>query len=1460
MIRIKQKKFLYLSIFAFSIFALFTSCAPPREKVPVPVEEKPEPAVTGAEEATAEETVQPTLLAEEGKDPFITINSPSNRSYYRSTVIVEGRVSDSEDKPGGASEVNSLIWEIPGTSLGSDIHFSEEGSFLFSFSTVGFRGDCIIALRAESVQGRIFEKSVKLLDDGKGPALIFLTPVDMSYYASTVIVAGRVSDFEDTPGSTEEVKSLSWAVEGSPLGGNLYFKENGFFSFVFSTVGLHGMLTLSLRAEDRNGHLSERSFRLLDDRKGPILTIHSPTENSYYISYVTVEGRVSDSEDRHGSTAKVRSLSWEMIGTSSLAGDVPFDRDGSFKFDFSTEGLSGAQTLEIRAEDLRGNASVYTLTLLDGKKAASQNGALPASKLDGAELPFLTVISPENKTFYRSEVRVEGLVANSEKDPSTDQVKSMSWELPGTSLGAKVDFESNGGFHFDFSTIGLHGTQVVRLKAENQHGLFTERVLVLLDDERGPALSLISPSKRGYYKKSVTVQGRVSDSEDEPDSRLEIKSLFYEVEGVPSLTGEISYYFDGAFQFTLPTEGLSGRQTLKITAEDLNENLTQRSITLLDGNLEPSIIIITPADGSAYGSKVLVSGKVTDPYAETDDMGGIESLSYEIASSELFYVSSSALRGDIDIDRDGSFEFIFSTGELSGPQELTVAALARSGNQAKASVSLTEGDSDIPSFSVTPGGRQVTLRWEPLPSVRNYSLSYKSDNPQQIRGREKWIEGIEPPYVLRGLDNGSLYVFRLKASLPREEDSWSGEKKAIPLSSETLMPTVTGEYGQIRVAWKEIPGAEKYEVCRSSEIDGAYTNLSGEVSETVFVDNSAKYGKTYFYKVKPSTYGAIESEAIPGQTLAFPVKKLEVADVHELQDVQNIFVRGGYAYVADGGDGIKIIDISDPANLVQVSAFQTSNARDITVRGDYAYVADGSKGLKILDIYDPWKPIQIGSCKTSDAQSIVLKGDYAFVADGRKGLKVIDISRSKHPARVGYYDTFDAQAIALKGNYIFIADADEGLKIIDISRPQHPSQVGIFDTFNARDLALYEDYILIADGDKGLKVIDVADPERPILVASYYTYHAEGVDVSGNFAYVADGEEGVKVIDISDPAHPSQFDALETGKAVGISVRGHYAYVADSTGFKVIHILIQGRSFQVASSDTGGKAYGISVSKDYAYVSAHLEGLKVIDISTPAAVDDQSQTGFHVTDYAEGVAVRDNYAYVADGREGLKILDVSPAWDDNPDTQLVEVGSYYTGGTAYQVALNGAYAYIADGEEGLKVIDITVPENPVELGSLDSSDARDVAVEGDYVFLADSEGGLILIDVSDPSSPVKISSIETFNARRVVVSANYAFVVGTQGLRIVNISDPHNPAQIYSYDTSHAEDVAVSGTYAYIAEGYKGLNVLDISTPEKPVVVSSCDEVYAVAVAVKGDYAFVVDSSRLKVIHILIPAWLVPLK
>jgi len=68
-------------------------------------------------------------------------------------------------------------------------------------------------------------------------------------------------------------------------------------------------------------------------------------------------------------------------------------------------------------------------------------------------------------------------------------------------------------------------------------------------------------------------------------------------------------------------------------------------------------------------------------------------------------------------------------------------------------------------------------------------------------------------------------------------------------------------------------------------------------------------------------------------------------------------VVGNYAYVADSGSGLQIIDISNPATPTLKGNYDTSGAAaDVQIVGNYAYVADSDGGLQILDVSDFTNP------------------------------------------------------------------------------------------------------------------------------------------------------------------------------------------------------------------------------------------------------------------------------------------------------------------------------------------------------------------------------------------------------------------------------------------------------------------------------------------------------------------------
>ena len=68
--------------------------------------------------------------------------------------------------------------------------------------------------------------------------------------------------------------------------------------------------------------------------------------------------------------------------------------------------------------------------------------------------------------------------------------------------------------------------------------------------------------------------------------------------------------------------------------------------------------------------------------------------------------------------------------------------------------------------------------------------------------------------------------------------------------------------------------------------------------------------------------------------------------------VENVFIKGNYAYVADGFSGLRIIDVSNPAQPGEVGFYVTPGyAWGVAVSGSYAYVADGFSGLRLSLIH-----------------------------------------------------------------------------------------------------------------------------------------------------------------------------------------------------------------------------------------------------------------------------------------------------------------------------------------------------------------------------------------------------------------------------------------------------------------------------------------------------------------------------
>ena len=131
-----------------------------------------------------------------------------------------------------------------------------------------------------------------------------------------------------------------------------------------------------------------------------------------------------------------------------------------------------------------------------------------------------------------------------------------------------------------------------------------------------------------------------------------------------------------------------------------------------------------------------------------------------------------------------------------------------------------------------------------------------------------------------------------------------------------------------------------------------------------------------------------------------------------LRNPKCVSIQFRYAFVTDD-DGLKVLDITDPYRPTPISGATVPlrNAHRLYVARTYAYVANGTEGLAIIDVENPERPhldqmfnaggllndtraVQIGSVNASQ---------FALVADGHNGLRVVQlISPDSVPGDEGF--------------------------------------------------------------------------------------------------------------------------------------------------------------------------------------------------------------------------------------------------------------------------------------------------------------------------------------------------------------------------------------------------------------------------------------------------------------------------
>ena len=284
------------------------------------------------------------------------------------------------------------------------------------------------------------------------------------------------------------------------------------------------------------------------------------------------------------------------------------------------------------------------------------------------------------------------------------------------------------------------------------------------------------------------------------------------------------------------------------------------------------------------------------------------------------------------------------------------------------------------------------------------------------------------------------------------------------------------------------------------------------------------------------------------------------------REANNVFVMDDIAYLANGEDGLVILDISNPCEPKEIGTYPVNNAQNVVVSGNIAYVTDQgevladrvlSDKLVVIDVEVPSAPLKLGEYMPESKHvhrslnNLAVEGHMVYLPISDR-LFVVDTSTASDPvtlAEFEYRSNISSPGVAVVNGVAYLQA--NRLHVVDVSNPARPIEIGGFETGWGSSIQVVDGIAYIPGWDDGLTILDVSTPSRPVKLGFYsdllgdYSLLPPGasarqtmlrVTVDNDIAYITYNfgvnhgtwtdilESGIVVLDVIDPGNPRLID------------------------------------------------------------------------------------------------------------------------------------------------------------------------------------------------------------------------------------------------------------------------------------------------------------------------------------------------
>ncbi|MCI0394570.1 MAG: PKD domain-containing protein [Chloroflexi bacterium] len=575
--------------------------------------------------------------------------------------------------------------------------------------------------------------------------------------------------------------------------------------------------------------------------------------------------------------------------------------------------------------------------------------------------------------------------------------------------------------------------------------------------------------------------------------------------------------------------------------------------------------------------------------------------------------------------------------------------------------------------------------------------------------------------------------------------------------------------------------------------------------------------------------------------------------------VSDLFQQGSILYALGGGN-LTLLNVSNPASPMPVGFYDTPGVGvNIVVSGTLAYIAERQiwtgttfeyGGLRILDVSDPTNPVELGYFDSDgSADAVAVLGNYAYLGktSGTVEVVVLNVSNPANPVEVNDLNTNGSvRGLALANNYLYVAQSSQDLTVYSLANPAAPAFAGNYVVIGTPgDLTVDNDRAYVTAGTAGVRILNVADPANISEVAAYDVPGPEmavRVSTGSGQVQVAYHNLGLRLINPNDASLLGVYEYLSYPASIGAA--GGYIYLTDAgDGLRVLDLADPLNPTPAGIYPTAAPLGDFVIEGSYLYLAAGFNGLWVLDLGNP--LTPTLLGSYNSPDIATDVVLSSTVAYLNDNSGGLRLVNVA-----NP-AMPTELG-FYDPGSVDDVAVTGHYAAVAAGSNGLRLVDVANPSTPTEVGFYaTTNDADAVAVYGNYAYLAEAVVGIHVLDISNPMSPTLMAtlpltwtfaSLDVINDQYLAALGSELSSVGPGNMMLYDLNNAAAPDPVgYGRVADRAQDVLWLDNRFYLATGPSGLHILGglrgvVATNDSPTALGSATTLTATVYGGGGPY------------------------